>query len=150
MASTQVSVWTDSKAAKAIPSRSLGKTRYVELQYLWLHDLTCLEGLGWGESQESITWQTTWWRPSRGTRLTRWSEELRDAGKSDRAMREINLGWKKWQEFGTIWNSNVSTRGAHRRADRAGSASERQWLKQRQRRKEQKERQRRRFAEPRW
>ena len=34
---TQVRVWTDSNAAKAIASkRGLGKTRHVELRYLWL------------------------------------------------------------------------------------------------------------------
>ena len=38
---TQVRVWTDSNAAKAIASRrSLGKTRHVELRYLWLQEMT--------------------------------------------------------------------------------------------------------------
>ena len=33
---TQVRVWTDSNAAKAIASRrGLGKTRHVKLRYLW-------------------------------------------------------------------------------------------------------------------
>ena len=40
MASTQVSVWTDSKAAKAIPSRSLGKARRVEISVAALPDLS--------------------------------------------------------------------------------------------------------------
>ena len=38
---TQVRVWTDSNAAKAIASRrGLGKTRLVELRYLWLQEMT--------------------------------------------------------------------------------------------------------------
>ena len=38
---TQVRVWTDSNAAKAIASRrGLGKTRHVELRYLWLQEMT--------------------------------------------------------------------------------------------------------------
>ena len=38
---TQVRVWTDSNAAKAIASRrGLGKTRHVELRYLWLQKMT--------------------------------------------------------------------------------------------------------------
>ena len=38
---TQVRVWTDSNAAKAIASqRGLGKTRHVELRYLWLQEVT--------------------------------------------------------------------------------------------------------------
>ena len=38
---TQVRVWTDSNAAKAIASRrGLGKTRHVELRYLWLQEET--------------------------------------------------------------------------------------------------------------
>ena len=38
---TQVRVWPDSNAAKAIASRrGLGKTRHVELRYLWLQDVT--------------------------------------------------------------------------------------------------------------
>ena len=38
---THVRVWTDSNAAKAIASRrGLGKTRHVELRYLWLQDVT--------------------------------------------------------------------------------------------------------------
>ena len=38
---TQVRVWTDSNAAKAIASRrGLGKTWHVELRYLWLQDVT--------------------------------------------------------------------------------------------------------------
>ena len=38
---TQVRVWTDSNAAKAIASRrGLGKTRHVELRYLWLQEKT--------------------------------------------------------------------------------------------------------------
>ena len=36
---THVQIWTDSNAAKAIASRGgLGKTRHVELRYLWLQD----------------------------------------------------------------------------------------------------------------
>ena len=39
--SAQVRVWTDSNAAKAIASsRGLGKTRHVELKYLWLQEVT--------------------------------------------------------------------------------------------------------------
>ena len=39
--SAQVRVWTDSNAVKAIASRrGLGKTRHVELTYLWLQELT--------------------------------------------------------------------------------------------------------------
>ena len=38
---THVRIWTDSNAAKAIASRrDLGKTRHVELRYLWLQDVT--------------------------------------------------------------------------------------------------------------
>ena len=38
---TQARVWTDSNAAKAIASRrGLGKTRHVELRYLWLQEMT--------------------------------------------------------------------------------------------------------------
>ena len=38
---THVRVWTDSNAVKAIVSRrGLGKTRHVELRYLWLQDVT--------------------------------------------------------------------------------------------------------------
>ena len=38
---THERVWTDSNAAKAIASRrGLGKTRHVELRYLWLQDVT--------------------------------------------------------------------------------------------------------------
>ena len=38
---THVRVWTESNAAKAIASRrGLGKTRHVELRYLWLQDVT--------------------------------------------------------------------------------------------------------------
>ena len=38
---THVRVWTDSNAAKAIASRrGLGKTRHVELRYLWQQDVT--------------------------------------------------------------------------------------------------------------
>ena len=38
---THVRIWTDSNAAKAIASRrGLGKTRHVELRYLWLQDVT--------------------------------------------------------------------------------------------------------------
>ena len=38
---THVRVWTDSNAAKAEASRrGLGKTRHVELRYLWLQDVT--------------------------------------------------------------------------------------------------------------
>ena len=39
--STQVRVWTDSNAVKAIASRRglLGKTRHVELRYLWLQEM---------------------------------------------------------------------------------------------------------------
>ena len=38
---TQVRVWTDSNAAKAIASRrGFGKTRHVELRYLWLQEMT--------------------------------------------------------------------------------------------------------------
>ena len=38
---THVRVWTDFNAAKSIASRrGLGKTRHVELRYLWLHDVT--------------------------------------------------------------------------------------------------------------
>ena len=38
---TQVRVWADSNAAKAIASRrGLGKTRHVELRYLWLQEMT--------------------------------------------------------------------------------------------------------------
>ena len=38
---TQVRVWTDSNAAKAIASRrGLGKARHVELRYLWLQEMT--------------------------------------------------------------------------------------------------------------
>ena len=39
--SAQVRVWTDSNAAKAIASRKgLGKTRHVELKFLWLQEVT--------------------------------------------------------------------------------------------------------------
>ena len=42
----QVRVWTDSNAGKAIASRrGLGKTRHVELEFLWLHEVTKLEGV---------------------------------------------------------------------------------------------------------
>ena len=38
---THVRIWTDSNAAKAIASRrGLGKTRHVELRYLWLQEMT--------------------------------------------------------------------------------------------------------------
>ena len=38
---TKVRVWTDSNAAKTIASRrGLGKTRHVELRYLWLQEMT--------------------------------------------------------------------------------------------------------------
>ena len=38
---TQVRVWTDTNAAKAIASRrGLGKTRHVELRYVWLQEMT--------------------------------------------------------------------------------------------------------------
>ena len=38
---TQVRVWTESKAAKAIASRrGFGKTRHVDLRYLWLQEMT--------------------------------------------------------------------------------------------------------------
>ena len=38
---THERVWTDSNAAKAIASRrGHGKTRHVELRYLWLQDVT--------------------------------------------------------------------------------------------------------------
>ena len=38
---TQVRVWTDSNAAKAMASRrGLGETRHVELRYLWLQEMT--------------------------------------------------------------------------------------------------------------
>ena len=38
---TQVRVWTDSNAAKALASRrGLGKTPHVELRYLWLQEMT--------------------------------------------------------------------------------------------------------------
>ena len=38
---THVRVWTDSNAVKAMVSRrGLGKTRHVELRYLWLQDVT--------------------------------------------------------------------------------------------------------------
>ena len=38
---TQVRIWTDSNAAKAIASRrGLGKTVHVELRYLWLQEMT--------------------------------------------------------------------------------------------------------------
>ena len=40
---THVRVWTDSNVAEAIASRRvLGKTRHVELRYLWLQDVTKL------------------------------------------------------------------------------------------------------------
>ena len=39
--SAQVRFWTDSNAAKAkASSRGLGKTRHVELNYLWLQEVT--------------------------------------------------------------------------------------------------------------
>ena len=39
--SAQVRLWTDSNAAKATASRrGLGKTRHVELKYLWLQEVT--------------------------------------------------------------------------------------------------------------
>ena len=38
---TQVRVWTDSIAANArVSRRGLGKTRHVELRYLWLQEVT--------------------------------------------------------------------------------------------------------------
>ena len=37
---TRVHVWADAKAAKAIASRrGLGKTRHLELKYLWLQEV---------------------------------------------------------------------------------------------------------------
>ena len=38
---THVRVWTDSNVARGMASRKgLGKTRHVELRYLWLQDVT--------------------------------------------------------------------------------------------------------------
>ena len=66
--------------------------------------------------------------------------------------REVRQGHQRNQPGmkGTIWNSNVSTRGAHRRADGAGSSIRAAVAQTTAAAEEQKERQRRRFGEPRW